>query len=88
MMWLVRTELISRLGVVPRIPSIEAQVRNLYGLLDSNGGVFPKALSHYYFTKWTPYLGLALENDWKDKDCRINDLTFRSLVILSKSGLY
>ncbi len=82
MMWFHRVELIARLGIANDVPQIRRQIDVLQDYLNSNQGFFIKPLSHYYFTKWDKYLGLALENDWKVKDARINDLTFRSLLIL------
>jgi hypothetical protein len=55
-------------------------------MLFESEGFFRKELSHYYFHKWTQYIGLALENDWKSEEKRICDLTFRSLLILKLSG--
>jgi len=81
MMWFHRTELISMLGIAPKIPSIKAQINYVNNLLNENNGLFTKKLKHYYFTQWTQYLGLALEDNWKSADKVINDLTFRCLLI-------
>lgn len=86
MMWFHRTELISRLGIALRIPSIRAQIKYVNDLLKANKGLFNMKLNHYYFTKWTQYLGLALEENWKTSDKMINDLTFRCLLINSYNG--
>ncbi|SCG84315.1 hypothetical protein DW1_2755 [Proteiniborus sp. DW1] len=82
MIWFHRMELLSRLGVVKHITELKEQVNFLSNLLIENEGVFDKKLSHYYFTKWGTYIGLALEKDWKSRKRRICDLTFRSLLIL------
>lgn len=55
-------------------------------ILCEGDGLFKKAISHYYYHKWTCYSGLALENDWKSSASRICDLTFRSQLILRLSG--
>lgn len=86
MMWFHRTELIARLGVIREVPVLSRQINQLEEILKQNDGIFTYKLSHYYFNKWTPYLGMALENDWKKKNARICDLTFRSLLILKLSG--
>jgi len=86
MMWFHRTELIARLGIINDIQILNQQVNQLEGLLMQSEGVFSKKLSHYYFNKWTPYLGLALESDWKKKNARACDLTFRCLLILKFAG--
>lgn len=83
MMWFHRTELIARLGIANDIPQIKNQINYLYGYINLNDGFFIKPLTHYYFNKWNQYIGLALENNWKSREARINDLTFRSLLILS-----
>ncbi len=81
MMWFHRTELISRLGIAFEIPSIKTQIEYVNKILSENNGLFTKKLRHFYFTKWTQYLGLALENDWRSDEKVINDLTFRCLLI-------
>lgn len=86
MMWFHRTELITRLDIANDIPQIGNQIDYLYEYMNSNDGFFLKGLSHYYFNKWTQYIGLALENNWKAQESRINDLTFRSLLILNLSN--
>jgi hypothetical protein len=85
-MWFLRMELLSRLGVVAMIPELRAQVKNLAQLLADGGGRFIKRIAHPYFTKWTAYMGLALEDDWKSPERCAFDLTFRSLLILHYSG--
>ena len=74
-------ELISRLGIAFEIPSIKTQIEYINKILSENNGLFTKKLRHFYFTKWTQYLGLALENDWRSDEKVINDLTFRCLLI-------
>ena len=82
MMWFHRIEMIARLGIIDKIEAIKNQIQILQNILCENEGLFTKTLSHFYFNKWTQYIGLALENDWKVKNARICDLTFRSLLIL------
>jgi len=84
-MWFLRMELLSRLGVVAMIPELRDQVNHLAEILADNGGRFAKKLAHPYFTKWTAYMGLALESDWRSPERRALDLTFRSLIILHQS---
>jgi hypothetical protein len=83
MMWFHRTELIAKLGIATKITSIKKQIEYVNNLLNTNDGLFTKRLNHYYFTKWTQYIGLALEDNWKSTDKMINDLTFRCLLINS-----
>ena len=82
MLWFHRLELLARLGVVNHIPDLKQQAQTLANLLRENQGLFTKNLSHTYFSKWGAYTGLALERDWRIPQRRINDLTFRSLLIL------
>ncbi len=88
MMWFHRMELLSRLGVVKSIEELKEQVDFLVHILNKNDGIFKNKLSHYYFTKWGTYTGLALEKDWRTEERRICDLTFRSLLILYYSEIY
>ncbi len=82
MMWFHRMELLARLGVIHSIPELRSQVEQLKQYLVDNNGFFTIKLSHYYFHRWNMYVGLALEKDWKSPLCRVNDLTFRSMLIL------
>jgi len=45
-----------------------------------------KKLSHGYFQEWGANTGLGLAPDWRAAQRRINDLTFRSLLILQYAG--
>lgn len=82
MIWFHRMELLSRLGIVKYIEELKNQVDFLINILYEGDGIFKKRLSHYYFTKWGTYIGLALEKDWRTEKRRMCDLTFRSLLIL------
>ena len=81
MMWFHRMELLARLGVVAGSETLASQLRALDAMLFEGGGYNNQALRHPYFTKWTAYTGLALESDWRTGERRINDLTFRCLLI-------
>jgi hypothetical protein len=87
MQWFHRTELLARLEIVKHVPELLQQVQALNRMLAEDHGRFTKKLSHPYFQKWGAYTGLALERDWRSAQRRINDLTFRSLLILNYSGL-
>lgn len=82
MRWFQRTELLAHLGVIHGIPELERQINSLSEILQAGGGTFTRALHHAYFKKWGAYTGLMLEEDWKSPQRRINDLTFRSILIL------
>lgn len=85
MQWFHRMELLARLGVVNPIPELKRQVKALAEIIEEGRGLFTKKLNHVYFQKWGAYTGLALEKDWRIPQRRINDLTFRSLLILHYS---
>lgn len=87
MLWFHWTELVARLGIINDLPIIKKQLVQLIEYLDNNNGMFSKTLSHYYFTKWNSYVGLSLDHDWKSKDNKKNNLTFRSLLILKYANL-
>jgi hypothetical protein len=88
MMWFHRTELIARLGIVGKIDTFKKQIDYVRNTVNESNGLFIKKLNHYYFTKWTGYIGLALEDDWKNERSRENDLTFRYLMILSNCNAF
>jgi hypothetical protein len=81
MMWFHRTEMIARLGIASQVYAIRDQMDYVSGMIGECGGLFTKKLNHPCFVKWSAYAGLALEEDWKTKDRRVNDLTFRWLLI-------
>jgi hypothetical protein len=81
MQWFHRMELLSRLGVANQIPQLKQQIQALADMLQAGHGSFVKKLNHIYFKKWGAYTGLMLEKDWRHPQRRINDLTFRSLLI-------
>ena len=87
MRWFHRMELLARLGVANQIPELKKQIHSLEKILKEGLGLFRKKLNHPYFQKWGSYTGLALEKDWHQQQCRINDLTFRSLLILHYTNL-
>jgi hypothetical protein len=80
LLWFVRTELLARLGVVSRVPALEAQVARLAEILED--GLLRRKFGHPSFRDWGAYAGLALETDWRAPSRRIADLTFRALLIL------
>jgi hypothetical protein len=77
MMWFHRTEMIARLGIASQVHAIRQQMEYVSGMVKESGGFFTRPLSHPYFVKWSQYVGLALEDGWKTKNRRVNDLTFR-----------
>jgi len=77
MMWFHRSECLARLGVIPVIPALKAQLDRL-----SEPGWPPARLNHPYFTRWGAYTGLRLEPDWRLPKSREYDLNFRRLLIL------
>jgi hypothetical protein len=87
MLWFHRMELLARLGVIEQIPELKRQVKALTKIIQEDQGLFTKKLNHTYFQKWGAYTGLALEKDWRLPQRRINDLTFRSLMILHYANL-
>jgi hypothetical protein len=82
MIWFHRMELLSRLGVIHRVPQLDMQVKRLQEIMMEGNGRFAKNLSHTYFRKWGAYTGLMLEEDWRKPERREMDLSFRSLLIL------
>jgi len=77
-----RMELLARMGIANEVPEIKRQIDRLRLVLRKSGARFAEKLPHPYFTHWNSYVGLALEENWKSPLRRINDLTFRSLLIL------
>jgi hypothetical protein len=84
--WFMTFEHFARMGIVKCVPELNNQASQLFDLLEEGKGFFPLNLKEEYFNRWGAYLGLALENNWKNGRARY-DLTFRSLLILSYAGL-
>lgn len=82
LLWFHRMELLARLGLVERVPALRNQVDELEAMLAAGGGWFVSNFEHRYFKLWGAYTGLMLEPDWRTVQRRVNDLTFRSLLIL------
>jgi hypothetical protein len=83
--WFHTFELFARLGVVKDIPQLLSQLDELKAILKQGEGFFKIKPNDYSFNKWSVYIGLALENDWKNERW-MYDLTFRSLLILKYVG--
>jgi hypothetical protein len=81
MMEFHRLELLARLGMIHLIPELVQQVTTLNRLLEANNGLFTQKIDHPYFRNWGAYTGMMLEKDWRIPERRINDLTFRCLLI-------
>ncbi|HEX2944496.1 MAG TPA: hypothetical protein VHT96_00900 [Clostridia bacterium] len=80
--WFVTFENFARMGIVNEIPELKKQAGQLADMLDSGNGFFPIDLKEEYFNRWGSYMGLMLENSWKQGRGRY-DLTFRALFILT-----
>lgn len=83
--WFHTFELFARMGIVKEVPILNRQLNELKDILIQGDGFFKKKPKDYGFTKWSVYVGLALEEDWKRENW-MYDLTFRSLLILKYSG--
>lgn len=81
MAWFHRTELLSRIGVIPLLPPVIDQMAQLNTILESGRGWFMQRIAHRSFYNWGAYTGLNLERDWRSAHRRIYDLTFRCLLI-------
>jgi len=82
LLWFHRMEMLARLGMVGRIAALQAQTAALEQMLTAGGGLFRENFNHTYFKRWGAYTGLILEPDWRSPQRRVNDLTFRSLLIM------
>jgi hypothetical protein len=84
--WLHTMDLFARMGVVKEIPALRQQVNELKGMLAEGNGFFPVKLKAHSFQSWSVYVGLALEDSWKNDRWKY-DLTFRALFILKYAGM-
>lgn len=84
--WLHTMELFARISMVKKIPVLRQQVNDLKDLLQEGDGFFPVKPYSRPFEKWSVYVGLALEDSWKNNRWKY-DLTFRALLILKYAGM-
>jgi hypothetical protein len=84
--WLHTAELFARMGVIKEIPALRQQVNELKAILAEGNGFFPEKPNARSFQSWSVYVGLALEDSWKNDRWKY-DLTFRALLILKYAGL-
>lgn len=83
--WLHTMELFARMGIVKQIPALRQQANELKGMLAEGNGFFPVKPYARSFQNWSVYVGLALEDSWKNDRWKY-DLTFRALLILKYAG--
>jgi len=81
MLWFHRVELLARLGMIRRVPALMRQVNELAAMLTEGNGFFTRRLSHPCFHAPDTYGGLRLETDWRASQRRVNDLTFRCILV-------
>ncbi len=84
--WLHTMELFARMGIVKQIPALTQQVNHLKEILQEGNGFFPVKPYARSFQNWSVYVGLALEDSWKNNRWKY-DLTFRALLILKYAGM-
>jgi hypothetical protein len=85
--WLRAMEIYARMGVVKKIPVFRQQVTELKKMLAAGDGFFPiKPTNSNYYRKWSVYVGMALEDIWKNDRWKY-DLTFRALLILKYADM-
>lgn len=79
--WFDMMELFARCGVVKKVGFLSSKYESLPMLIDDNLNVHinvDKRRGH----GWSPYFGIALEEDWKEKRRIQCDLLFRILLII------
>ena len=84
--WFHNMELFARLGMVKRVPVLLQRANELHETLVAGKGFFPVKPYSRPFEQWSVYIGLALEDSWRNDRWKY-DLTFRSLLILKYAGL-
>jgi hypothetical protein len=80
--WIHKMELLKEIGVIDKINLFKEQKDDLIKIMKKNEGLLMIKTNHYYFKKWGPYCGMALEKDWRSEKRRICDFTFRALKII------
>lgn len=80
-MWFEIMELFARCGIVKKVTSLKKEYKNMLSLINDNlnMNIKPDRCSSHY---WSPYFGIALEEDWKSKNRLKSDLLFRILLII------
>lgn len=81
--WFTFYELIARMGVLTEDSPFRKHIEHLISSVMSSEGFFLDRFDKKSFINWSGYSGMALEDDWKTNQKRINDLTFRVYLIQS-----
>lgn len=81
MPWFHQMEMLARLKIIGDIGELTQQLNELRLILAEGDGFFTRRISHRNFFNWSPYSGMALEKDWRSRERRISDLSFRSFLV-------
>jgi hypothetical protein len=80
--WFDIMELFARCGIVKRVEVLNSEYKNILALIDENLNININFSKHKNENSWSPYFGIALEEDWKTKIRLQCDLLFRVLLII------
>ena len=83
--WLEMMELLARCGIVKQVELLRNKYDYLISLVDDNLDIKNINADKYKSHGWSPYFGIALEEDWKTSRKMQCDLLFRILIIIHYS---
>jgi len=80
--WFDMMELFARCGVVKKVEALKKEYLSLLERLDEDIDLTTIFSKHKSENSWSPYDGIALEENWRSKIKKQCDLLFRALLII------
>jgi hypothetical protein len=81
-MWFDLMELFARCGIVNKVEVLKNEYESMLTMIDDNLNFKFNFSKKQKEKEWSPYFGIALEEDWKTKIRKQCDLLFRILLII------
>jgi hypothetical protein len=84
--WFQFYEMGARMGMMDAASPFRVHFNRLMARVDANGGWFADNFDKAGNTNWSGYSGMALEDEWRVRQRKVNDFTFRCYLIWALSG--
>jgi len=80
--WLDLMELFARCGIVNQVSALKSEYESLLALIDGGCNLGANFSAKRSEINWSPYYGIAIEEDWKTVKKKRCDILFRVLLII------
>jgi len=85
--WFQFYEMSGRMGMMDTDSPFRAHFDRLMAKVDANGGWFTDSYVKTGYMAWSGYSGMALEDDWRIGQRKMNDFTFRCHLIRAYASM-